>query len=75
MSDPSDLTPEQARVIILDICETNGWIQPQILESQRESGPDGRAVLNTLQRLRRTHGDAIETHVIQTTVPPSSFAD
>jgi DNA-binding TFAR19-related protein (PDSD5 family) len=72
MSDPYDLTAEQAREIILDISRRHGWVAPQLRESQNE---DARELLDTLRLVRESLGDVIETYVLWPPVAFRLFAD
>jgi len=61
MSNPLDVTAEQAREIVLAISETKGWAPPELRESQL---PETMRAMGILQRIREDYGDVIETYAI-----------
>ena len=56
-SDPLNLTPAEAREVVLRAAEDNGWISVE----DRENSPSG--TLRALQRTRERLGDALEMYI------------
>ncbi|KAL5327036.1 hypothetical protein ACEPPN_004726 [Leptodophora sp. 'Broadleaf-Isolate-01'] len=57
MSEPTDLTPLQAREIVLDIAEGKGWVEQRI---RNKTDPDTLRLLRTIEKIREDLGDAVE---------------
>lgn len=60
MSEPTDLTPLQAREIVLDIAEGKGWVEQRI---RNKTDPDTLRLLRTIEKIREDLGDAVEKYV------------
>lgn len=61
MSNPLDITAEQAREIVLAVSEANGWVPPELRESQL---PQTMRAVEIIRRTRESYGDVIETYAI-----------
>lgn len=57
MSNPLDITVEQAREIVIEESRNKGWVRPELLQSQN---PETQEVLESLRRTRESYGGSVE---------------
>lgn len=67
MSNSLDISPSQARAIVLDAASKNGWIS----EEDRDKSPPG--TLQALRNVREQLGDALEMYYITLSSMNSDF--
>lgn len=59
MSNPLDITVEQAREIVLAESNRKGWVRPELRQSQN---PETREALEILRRTREALGDTVDMY-------------
>ena len=62
MSDPLDITVEQARDFVLAESEEKGWAPPELRQSQN---PQAQRVLVLLRNVRESLGDTVDLYACQ----------
>jgi NTP pyrophosphatase (non-canonical NTP hydrolase) len=57
MSNPLDITVEQALEVVLAASQRKGWVRPELRDSQN---PETQEVLRTLRSIREELGDVVD---------------
>ena len=65
MSDPLDITAEQAREIVLAESQKKGWARPELHRSQN---PEAQELLVLLRNTRESLGDTVDMYACQYTL-------
>ena len=65
MSDPLDITVEEAREIVLAESRRKGWARPELLQSQH---PETQETLELLRATRESLGDTVDMYAYPQTL-------
>jgi len=65
MSDPLDITTEQAREVVLAESQKKGWARPELRQSQN---PEAQELLVLLRNTRESLGDTVDMYACQYTL-------
>ncbi len=65
MSQSTDLTPLQAREIVLDVAKSKGWVEQRIIDRNDE---DVKTLLETIKSIRADLADSVKRSILSVNI-------